>query len=396
MHILEQLGLALGLASLAGVNLYLTVLITGLAIRFDWVHLADRYQQLDVLGHPAVLAVAGVMFLLQFFADKVPWVDSLWDSLHTIIRPVGGTLLAIQALGDMPTYVQVTAALLAGGAALTTHGAKAGTRLLINHSPEPATNITMSLGEDIAVVGGMALVMLRPVIALVVFSVVLVLLWMIFPRLWRIIRTTLWLAWHKLRMPGRRYPLLEPEKLAREMNDELRDLLKFRANVAETDVVWSVPCLSGKSKGLRGISPNLRGLLVGTSSGDALLFVANKLLRDRIFRLPLSGTTVETESKFLSENVVLEARDVRVVFRFPRGQGALAETIAMRVREMVKPASEVAAEQSVQEEAPKEVATAEPVVEKAAITVEEFPLPATADAPDREGRGGLMPLPSVG
>ena len=395
MHILEQLGLALGLASLAGVNLYLTVLITGLAIRFDWVHLADRYQQLDVLGHPAVLAVAGVMFLLQFFADKVPWVDSLWDSLHTIIRPVGGTLLAIQALGDMPTYVQVTAALLAGGAALTTHGAKAGTRLLINHSPEPATNITMSLGEDIAVVGGMALVMLRPVIALVVFSVVLVLLWMIFPRLWRIIRTTLWLAWHKLRMPGRRYPLLEPEKLAREMNDELRDLLKFRANVAETDVVWSVPCLSGKSKGLRGISPNLRGLLVGTSSGDALLFVANKLLRDRIFRLPLSGTTVETESKFLSENVVLEARDVRVVFRFPRGQGALAETIAMRVREMVKPASEVAAEQSVQEEAPKEVATAEPVVEKAAITVEEFPLPAT-DAPDREGRGGLLPLPSVG
>lgn len=335
MHILEQLGIALGLASLAGLNLYLTVLITGLAIRFDWVHLADRYQHLDVLGHPAVLAVAGVLFLLEFFADKVPWLDSLWDSVHTIIRPIGGTLLAIQTLGDMPTYVQVSAALLAGGASLTTHGAKAGTRLLINHSPEPVTNITMSLAEDAAVMGGMTLIILKPVVALAVFSAVLVILWMIFPRLWRIIRTTLWLAWHKLRMPGRRHPLLTPETLAREMNDELRDILMVKAGINETDVKWTIPCLSGKCKGIKGgLSPNLRGLLIGTDQGDSLLFVANKLLRDRLFKLPLAGITVEVESKFLSENLILESHGFRAVFRFPRGQGDVAETIALRVREV--------------------------------------------------------------
>ena len=331
------------MASLAGLNLYLTVLITGLAIRFDWVHLADRYQHLDVLGHPGVLAVAAVLFLLEFFADKVPWVDSLWDSVHTIIRPIGGTLLAIQALGDMPPYVQVAAALMAGGAALTTHGAKAGTRLLINHSPEPVTNITMSLAEDAAVVGGMTLIILKPVIALAVFSALLVILWMIFPRLWRIIRTTLWLAWHKLRMPGRRYPLGSPETLAREMNDELRDLLKVKAGIDDLDVKWTIPCLSAKCKGIKGgLSPNLRGLLIGTSRGDSLLFVANRMLRDRLFQLPLAGATVDVESKFLSENLVVESHGMRAVFRFPRGQGDLAETIALRVREMTGRSAELA------------------------------------------------------
>jgi Domain of unknown function (DUF4126) len=336
MHILEQLGVALGLASLAGVNLYLTVFITGLAIRFDWVHLADKYQHLDVLGHPAVLAIAGVLYALEFFADKVPWLDSLWDSVHTIIRPVGGTLLAVQALGDMPAYVQVSAALLAGGAALTTHGAKAGTRLLINHSPEPVTNIAMSLGEDVAVTGGVALVIMRPIVALVVFGVIIALIWMIFPRLWRIIRTTVWLAWHKLRMPGRRYPLANPEELGRELSDELRDLLKIQAGLDDTDVKWTVPCLTGKSKGLRGLSPNLRGLLIGTENATSIVFVANRILRDRLFQLPLAGAVVEVESKFLSENLVLEASGIKAVFRFPRGQGDLVETMALRVRELIK------------------------------------------------------------
>ena len=154
MDILAQLGVALGLASLAGVNLYLTVLLTGLAVRFNAVHLAAQYQSLDVLAHPVVISVAGLLFVMQFVADKIPWVDSLWDSVHTVIRPVGGTLLALQVLGTMPGYVQVAAGLLAGGATLTTHSAKAGTRLLINHSPEPMTNVAMSLAEEAAVAGG--------------------------------------------------------------------------------------------------------------------------------------------------------------------------------------------------------------------------------------------------
>src|SRR4051812_3285875 len=201
MQILQQLGLALGLATLAGVNLYLTVLITGLAIRFNVLHLASQYQQLETLGHPVVLIVAGVLFCLQFCADKVPWLDSLWDSVHTFIRPIGGVLLGLKALGDVPPYVEVVAALIAGGAALTTHGAKAGTRLLANHSPEPVTNILLSVTEDLAVIGGTALTLLQPVIALVVFATILVAIWMLFPRIWRGIRATTWLMWNKLKMP---------------------------------------------------------------------------------------------------------------------------------------------------------------------------------------------------
>ncbi|MCB1278218.1 DUF4126 domain-containing protein [Prosthecobacter sp.] len=187
MQILEQLGLALGLASLAGVNLYLTVLLTGLLVRFDALHLAAKYESLAVLGHDWVLIAAGVLYVIEFAADKVPWLDSLWDSVHTLIRPIGGTILAVQALGDLPPHIEVIGALLAGGAALTTHSAKAGTRLLVNHSPEPASNIVLSLAEDIAVGAGTLIMLLKPVIALCLFTVLIITLWLVLPRIWRVI-----------------------------------------------------------------------------------------------------------------------------------------------------------------------------------------------------------------
>ncbi len=188
MQILEQLGLALGLASLAGVNLYLTVFLTGLLVRFDALHLAAKYESLAVLGHDWVLIAAGVLYAIEFVADKVPWLDSLWDSVHTLIRPFGGTILAMQALGDLPPHIEVIGALLAGGAALTTHSAKAGTRLLANHSPEPASNIVLSLAEDIAVTAGTLVMLLKPVIALCLFTVVIITLWLVLPRVFRVIR----------------------------------------------------------------------------------------------------------------------------------------------------------------------------------------------------------------
>ena len=187
MHILEELGLALGLASLAGLNLYLTVLLTGLMVRFDALHLAAKYESLAVLGHDWVLITAGALYVIEFVADKVPWLDSLWDSIHTLVRPIGGTLLAMQALGDMPPHVEVIGALLAGGAALTTHSAKAGTRLLANHSPEPASNIVLSLAEDIIVAAGTLVMALKPIIALCVFTAALIVLWLVLPRMWRVI-----------------------------------------------------------------------------------------------------------------------------------------------------------------------------------------------------------------
>src|SRR5215471_1853189 len=171
MERLDLLSVALGLAALAGVNLYLTVFATGLAIHFHWIALAPQYQSLEVLGNPWVITVSGILYLLEFFADKIPWIDSIWDAVHTVIRPIGGALLAIQVLGHPSPAFTVIVALLAGGTSLLAHTAKAATRLATNASPEPFTNIGLSLGEDAAVLGGLALVHFNPVLALIVFLI---------------------------------------------------------------------------------------------------------------------------------------------------------------------------------------------------------------------------------
>ena len=174
MEILDQLGVALGLASLAGVNLYLTVFVVGLSVRFGWVELFSQYEQFAVLGSPAVLGVAGAFFLVEFLADKVPWVDSVWDSVHTLIRPIGGTMLAMAALGELDTEFTVIAGLLSGGASLITHATKASTRLVLNMSPEPVSNMFASVAEDGLVLGGLGLVAFLPGVALFVFIIVLI------------------------------------------------------------------------------------------------------------------------------------------------------------------------------------------------------------------------------
>lgn len=390
MHILEQLGVALGLATLAGVNLYLTVLLTGLAVRFDLLNLAAQYQQLEVLSHPAVLIVAGILFCLEFFADKIPWVDSMWDGVHTFIRPVGGVLLGLTALGDMPVYVQVAAALVAGGAALTTHSAKAGTRLLINHSPEPVTNITMSVTEDVAVVGGTALTLLNPVLGLMVFASILLVLWLLFPRIWRGIRATTWLMWNKLKMPGKRLPITEPVELKCVVSEDLRNLLKSQAGIEESEVVATVRCLSGKSRGVRGLSPNLEGLLILTTRNDKVCFVASKGLSDRVFRFPLHGSNAQIESKFLSENLVLDMPGSRAELRFARGQSAIAETVCLRIKERIEASSVnqpiLGAEETI------EATTPTPMQEVAAEPVSSLG-PAEYEAPPERA---ILPIPAIG
>lgn len=185
VNIIEQLGTALGLATLAGVNLYLTVLVAGLAIRFDWLSLAQQHESLQVLGNPWILGIAGVMFLIEFFADKIPWVDSAWDTVHTAIRPAGGVLLGLAALGDMHPAVITAGALLSGGAALATHGTKAGVRAILNLSPEPVTNSAASVAEDGLVLGGLGLTALFPGVALVVFLLLAVCCAWIATKLWR-------------------------------------------------------------------------------------------------------------------------------------------------------------------------------------------------------------------
>lgn len=185
MNVIDQLGVALGLATLAGVNLYLTVLVAGLAVRFNWIGLSGDYEQLAVLGNPWVIGIAGALFLVEFFADKVPWLDSAWDAVHTVVRPAGGVLIALAALGEMNPAVMTVGALLAGGASLATHGTKAGVRALLNLSPEPVSNSVASVAEDGLVLGGLGLIGLFPGVALVVFLVIAVLCAVAATWLWR-------------------------------------------------------------------------------------------------------------------------------------------------------------------------------------------------------------------
>ena len=149
MSPLETLGFALGTSFASGLNLYATVAAAGLFQRFGIIQLPDSLQ---VLASPFVLAIALVLFVVEFIADKIPYVDSVWDVVHTFIRPPAAALISYSAFGHVPEEWKITAALLAGGVALTSHGAKATTRAAANTSPEPISNWTLSALEDVLAV----------------------------------------------------------------------------------------------------------------------------------------------------------------------------------------------------------------------------------------------------
>ena len=170
MDLLITLGRTLGFSLAAGVNLYATVALLGLSARFGWV---DLPPQFEVFDHDLVIAGAIVLYLVDFVADKVPWVDTLWDAVHTLVRPVGGALLAVATLGDASPAVQGLVALLGGSVAASSHFTKAGTRVMVNTSPEPFSNWILSVLEDAFVIGLGYLALQYPVAALLVVLVVL-------------------------------------------------------------------------------------------------------------------------------------------------------------------------------------------------------------------------------
>lgn len=165
---MELIGLAATLSLLAGWRLYLCVFAVGLAMAMGWIDLPEHLGGLAVLANPWVIGVAGVGLFAEFLADKVLWVDSAWDALHTIVRPVGGALLALAVIDPADPAWQVVALLLGGGAALVSHGAKAGTRALVNTSPEPFSNVAVSTAEDILTGGLLVLALANPVAAVVI------------------------------------------------------------------------------------------------------------------------------------------------------------------------------------------------------------------------------------
>ena len=168
---MEALLAVLPLSLSSGINLYLTVLALGIADRAEVVTLPPG---LDIAGSVPVLAVAGLMTLVEFFADKIPYVDSAWDAAHTFIRPLGAVVIALNLIPAEQGELTAAFALLAGTTALTAHSGKASLRALVNTSPEPVSNSVVSVAEDASVIGLLALAATFPFIAAVVGGVVLV------------------------------------------------------------------------------------------------------------------------------------------------------------------------------------------------------------------------------
>jgi hypothetical protein len=165
MEAFATLGRTLGFSFAAGINLYATVAILGLASRYGWVALPEQFKVFD---NDVVIGAAIVLYLVEFVADKIPWVDSMWDAVHTVIRPVGGALIAVGTLGDASPAVEGLVALLGGSLAAGTHLTKSGTRAAANTSPEPISNWILSISEDLFVVGLGFVALKYPIVAAVI------------------------------------------------------------------------------------------------------------------------------------------------------------------------------------------------------------------------------------
>ena len=284
---------------LAGINLYLTVFVTGLAINMHWVTLSPGMEKLQILGDPMILTVAGVMLVLEFVIDKCPYADNTWDSIHTIIRPIGGAFLALKAIGTTDPVMEVVAVLLGGTVAFTSHAAKAGTRVMVNLSPEPFSNIAVSTGEDVAVLGGLYLAFKHPIIALILVVAFVIGFWYFAPKFFRAVRANVTGITH--RFFARRH--------AAELGGEMPKTIPAFAHETwltlqrpNEEPVWAIPGFSGKMKPL---GRNVRGCLVATTE-RRLFFIGRKNFRARFMEIPMTGAQVLDDPGAVFHRVVLK------------------------------------------------------------------------------------------
>lgn len=182
MDIVQPIAMALGVSWASGINLYAAILVLGiLGITGNIVLPPD----LAILANPLVIGAAGLMYAVEFFADKVPGVDTLWDTIHTFIRIPAGAVLAAGAVGEMGMGIELAAGLVGGTLAATTHATKAGTRAVANTSPEPFSNWILSIGEDIAVIGGLWAALKHPWVFIGLLALFVALMIWLLPKIWR-------------------------------------------------------------------------------------------------------------------------------------------------------------------------------------------------------------------
>ncbi len=185
MEITAGIALAAGAAWASGINVYAVVLMLGLLGSSGYMTLPP---DLEIVMNPIVIAAAGLMYCVEFFADKTPGVDTAWDTIHTFVRIPAGAVLAAAALGELDPSIQLAAFIVGGGLAASSHAVKAGTRVMLNTSPEPVSNWTASVTEDVIVVGGLWAALNHPLVFLVLLAIVIAFTIWFLPKLWRAIK----------------------------------------------------------------------------------------------------------------------------------------------------------------------------------------------------------------
>ncbi len=195
--LIATLALTMGSSWASGINLYAALFILGLGGATGNITLPN---ELAMLENPFVIGSAAVMYLIQFFADKIPGVDSAWDAIHTFVRIPAGAMLAAGAVGDVSPALEIAAGILGGGVAATSHATKTGTRLMINTSPEPVSNWTASISEDLMVIGGLWTALRHPILFIVLFLIFIGLSIWLLPKLWKLIKGLLMKMARSLKM----------------------------------------------------------------------------------------------------------------------------------------------------------------------------------------------------
>ena len=326
MDTIQILASTMGLGLLAGIRLYATVFFAGLAIRFGWFDLNPALQHLSVLGDLPVLFVSGAAMIIEFLADKIPWVDSLWDSFHTIVRPVGAAALGFAALGQLDPMMQVLAGLLSGSVAFTGHSSKAAARLLVNHSPEPMSNWALSFAEDLTVPAGLWLVFEHPEVALTLACIFIALFLWLSPKVFRLLSVS-WTALKSLyhRWFGPAQPLPSPAIPADlQLRDDARRVLtglpfqpipekyssKLLANFNVAGVRAGVHCVATQS--LRGLK-NSTGFLCVLP--DQLVFVTRRSFRTRTHGVGFADLqSISVRNGIFLDRLLIETKEQQLLF----------------------------------------------------------------------------------
>ena len=345
METIQLLGSAMGLGFVSGLNLYATVLTVGLGIRFHFIVLSPEFSKLAILASPYVLIAAGVIYLVEFFADKIPWVDSLWDAVHTLIRPLGAAALGAMAIGSVDPQAALIA-VLCGGVALSGHSAKAGTRLLVNHSPEPFSNIVLSLGEDLLVVVGSWLAISHPIVMFVLVLIFLIVFTWFAPKAFRLMRVEYLAALavlKKLYVTAKQYALSfyrrrqmigasaggdisfgsggfgSLEELAeKHWTEDVPEhyLHYFDDKAQSTEVRSCIRCVAGK--GVKGLRHSVGYLQI---SDDHLVFVTRRFFRFRNYHIERKTIEdVHLRKRILLDRLTLRANGKQqqfFLFKYP-------------------------------------------------------------------------------